>query len=257
MRIASLLLIISILAVGVSTATVLTPSNPCVGACPGAGPIQIFSGNPGIFLDSAVMQISIQHITPLDLSLQGELISAMFRDPSGQLGFYYQVSVDQTSLAYLRDIFFINLITSTTNYPFLPDVGVRVDGIGTFGAVTFLPSTEQPTTITLLPDDPWAHMAFDFVNLLPPGQVSSTFVVLSNDSYMKWLLPNGSPFSQGLAVGGLDPNHPDQTFSVCCIGTGSILVPTAPEPATWMLLGLGLITLVVLHAARRARLLRS
>lgn len=104
MRIASLL-IVSILAVGVSSATVLTANNPCVGVCQGmtsAGAIEVFTGNPGTFLDSASMRISIGPATPLGLNLEGTLISAVFRDPSGQLGFYYQVTGADFSCVSVR-----------------------------------------------------------------------------------------------------------------------------------------------------------
>ncbi|MBV8809995.1 MAG: hypothetical protein JO033_15090 [Acidobacteriaceae bacterium] len=160
----------------------------------------------------------------------------MFRDPSGQLGFYYQMILNQNSAA-IQEFLIFNDLSTFSPFSFNgSNVGMRTDGLGTFGSISFVPSAHEPTHIALfsrqVPPVLFPNIDLPFTDSpIQASQATATLAVLLNaPDYNR----NGGlefftvPQADGVSYGFLT--------------TGSVLVPTQiPEPATWVLVGLSVI----------------
>jgi hypothetical protein len=86
-----------VLAAATAPATILSvPGQGCVGEgtpyCPGT--LEMFSGSPGTFLAGAVAQIS-GDFGPFNVPSAGTITSAVFRHANGELGYYYQIALNE------------------------------------------------------------------------------------------------------------------------------------------------------------------
>lgn len=223
--------------VGVCSATILTtvPGPACVGentaSCPGS--IEVFSGDPGVFLAGSVARIR-EIGGPYNAPSAGTVASAVFRDPSGKLAFYYQAVLNETSAPLERIT-----VSNCCSFPEVffsfngGDFGIRTDGIGAFDPVTFVPSAREPTSILLrngFIGQPIPFLSTGFADL-QPGEASATWVVLSDAQYWSF-----AGFSSVLTAPGPDVGR--YLFSA----VGDMLVPAnVPEPATWGIVGFGIL----------------
>lgn len=206
---------------------------PAYQAAPLAGTVQtnpgdtvfsslIPSGTPeGDLLDSMIVPYSF--VTTAGTT-SGTLTSAVYRNPSGTIDFYYQVAnalVSATAIARETNTNFLGWDTWT---------GYRIDGSALAGGI-FVDGTVPPVTADR--DAAGQVVGFSFqppdAAKIGPGLTSNVLVISTN--------------AIGYTIGNA---------SIIDGGTQTVLAfQPIPEPATMALLGAGLITLAVVRRRRK------
>lgn len=160
----------------------------------------------------------------------GTLRTAVFRNPSGTLDFYYQVLNDTTSATAIARL-------STTSFTgWMTALGFRADGSSVPGGVftdgSVLPESGDRNTSGSVP-------GFNF-NPPPTSRVfagdTSVVLIISTDA------TNYEPGNMSVIDGGTDTRAAFQPAAA----TGEI-----PEPATMALAGIGLLGIAVFRRVRR------
>jgi hypothetical protein len=151
--------------------------------------------------------------------IEGSLTSAVFRESTGTLDFYYQITNDATSTDNILRNTDITFTGFTTGTAFRTDCGTISCGAGFVnGTITPLDSDRNSAST----------VGFDFTSpLLAPGTTSNVLIITTNAT----LFTNGFA---NMIDGG--------------VTTVPAFEPTAvPEPMSFMLLGSGLLGLGLLR----------
>lgn len=161
-------------------------------------------------------------------SVSGTVQSRVVReDVAGTLDFYWRIQVDAQALGVVPEF-----MVRDFGYDHLTDADFRIDGLGAsfpYAALVFNPAAAPTGVIDFvigppvapgLPGDANAGSLFVFLHTSATAYAKSAVYVV------------GNPFTADQAAFNL-------TFA-----------PSVPEPATWLMLGLGLV-LTLSHRARR------
>lgn len=200
-----------------SQAAFITPSAPVTPGGPAVG-VPLTTATPGTLLASMTSPFSF---TTTAGTTAGNILSAVFMNPTGTLDFYYQVSNSaSSSTALSRE-------SNTAFGAFLTQVAFRMDG-GSLGTI-FTNGTATAVPVTADRDSSGSTVGFNFVptppgTKIPPGQTSPVLVISTNAT--NYTAGNAEVLDGGSAtVAAFQP----------AAATG------VPEPATFVLLGFGLI----------------
>lgn len=220
-----------LLAPSVSQAAYIVPSAP---VAPGGAAVAppLTSQLPGTLLASLLAPYLF---TTTAGTTSGNLLSAVFRNASGTLDFYYQVSNSANSVtAIARE-------SNTSFLGFAPQVAFRLDGGSLPGGFTNGTPGIIPLTADL--DSSATTVGFNFVptplgTKIPPGTTSSVLVISTL----------ATAFTAGNAQvidGG--------TQTVAAFQPAVDRTPGVPEPGTFVLLGCALIPFAALRRRMSAK----
>jgi hypothetical protein len=218
------------IAVALLCAVILAPSSQAslTGTVPTAPTQTVFPGfvspgtDPGTLLASETESWSF---TTTGGTTSGTLTSAVFMETGGTLDFYYQVENDPTSASAIARVTGTNFAGATIS------TGFRVDGGSLAGG--FADGSVAPITGDLNSDSTVVGFSFNPPDSakIAPGATSNILVVSTDAT--KFTSGNASVIDGG-------------TATVASYQPGSI-----PEPATFLLLGGGLLALSGLRLRRR------
>jgi hypothetical protein len=193
--------------------------NGCVGGyCPGA--LDIFNNLPGTLLDSTSVTF-----TALDAQnvarYNGTLRTAVYRNASNTLDFYYQFSNNVTSADS------VGRLTMTNFSGFTTDVGYRSDNWD--GGGQFVAATQAALSADRSSNGGVIGFGFGAgYAKIDPGDISATLVVRTN----AYAYTAGSVTTQNGAV-----------YTTASFAPSS----GVPEPGTYVTIGAGLIALAALR----------
>jgi hypothetical protein len=155
----------------------------------------------------------------------GSLITAVYREASGTLDFYYQVVNDATSATSIGR-------ESNTNFDsFLTSVGFRTDG-STLAGTGFVDGTKPPDLADRANGVIGFVYSLNVADKIAPGQSSNVLIISTNATTY---VPGNAELLDGGSV------------TVAAWQPGS----SVPEPATMALLGGGLLALAGIRRYRR------
>jgi PEP-CTERM motif len=181
-------------------------------------PPGLTSANPGTLL--AFMDSPYSFFTTAGLT-SGDLLSAVYRNPSGTLDFYYQVKNSASSATAIARESDTSFTSVAANALF---AGFRIDG-GSLLGTTFSNGSVAPVTVDRSLLGPGSTVGFNFnppeTAKILPG-LASNVLVISTDA---------TTFGGGNA-------------QIIDGGTQTVAAfQPAPEPASFALLGLGLLAI--------------
>lgn len=216
----SLLIVMLGLAASSATATLIgtVSTAPGVTVFPGLVPP---GTNPGTLLASLVAPYSYSTTSG---TTSGTITSAVFREGTGTLDFYYQVNNNPTSATAIARL------SATSFLGFSTSLGFLVDG-STLAGGTFVNGTVAPVTADSSLFPPGAVIGFNFN---PP--VASE-IAPGTTSYVLAISTNATSFTAGNAEVLDGGSQTVAAFQPA--GT-----PTVPEPSSMILMGSGIVSLL-------------
>lgn len=220
-----------LLLAGLAVFTLRVEASPILPSVPlppgGSAPPPLTFAPPGTLEASLLAPFSF---TTTAGTTSGDVLSAVFLNPTGTLDFYYQVvnnANSATSLARESDVNFLGFLTSAA---YRVDGGSLPGGIFTNGFSSIFPvSADRDVTATTV--------GFNFISLqISPGATSVVFIISTN----------AITFTAGDAevIGG----------GAATVASFQPLAAAAvPEPASVALMGAGLIALAGIRRLRFGR----
>src|SRR5215472_3115701 len=163
-----------LLTLGIVYASFIVPSAPVTPGGPAVG-VPLTSAAPGTLLATLVSPFSFATTAG---TTSGTILSAVYRNGTGTLDFYYQIANNAaTATALARQ-------SSTSFAGFLTQVAFRLDG-GSLAGTAFTNGTAGIIPVTADRDASATTVGFNFVptppgTKIPPGTTSAVLVISTN-----------------------------------------------------------------------------
>ena len=205
---------------------VVTPGGPAVA-------VPLTAAAPGSLLASLVAPFAFSTTAG---TTSGTIVSAVFRNPSGTLDFYYEVVNNGTSVTAL------SREPDTSFDGFATSLAFRLDGASLGGP--FMASSPGIIPVTGDRDSSGTVVGFNFTpappgTKIPPGTTSAVLVISTDATNFR--AGDAEIIDGGAAtVASFEP-------------TSIVSPPPVPEPASFALVGLGLLAVAGIRRSLKTR----